>query len=312
MLIATWSSNMHTIYVGPLVWPCRQEMAGALEQQLAVKQSQQAERMAAERECFPCNHTCAVPQDRIRPWTATTQQMSAQEEVNLCLLLTDQSDQRCSQVPQCNWSFGPHCLAQIVGTLDETCSAHRQFSLDAGKQQGCCCAFVVFSSSCVQRAGSGEAPRQRTGCRGEQAGVRGAGGAGAAAAAAGAGNRSPRPPDGGKACFGSSNTAEQQLSSCWKCALDRLWLNDFPTARTSVDVTRLLESQMQQNATIILCRTQQAYWNRGAASARWVPPEHRVHGSLHSHAPPKPAPYTWNEETAVRPPYVSPAAFWVC
>ena len=64
-------------------------MAGALEQQLAVKQSQRAERVAAERDCFPRNHTCAVPQDRARPWTATTQQMSAQEEVNLCLLFTD-------------------------------------------------------------------------------------------------------------------------------------------------------------------------------------------------------------------------------
>ena len=51
---------------------------------------------------------------------------------------------------------------------------------------------------------------------------------------------------------------------------------------------------------------QDSYWNYGAASAKWVPPEHRARGrngaAVPLHLAVKDACYTWDETAAaVRP-----------
>jgi hypothetical protein len=60
---------------------CRQEMAAALEKQMAEQRTEQAQRTLRERQCYPDNHTAHVPQDS-RPWAATTSQLTSAEEVN--------------------------------------------------------------------------------------------------------------------------------------------------------------------------------------------------------------------------------------
>ena len=60
---------------------CRQEMAAALEKQMAEQRAEQAQRTLRERQCYPDNHTAHVPQDT-RPWAATTSQLTSAEEVH--------------------------------------------------------------------------------------------------------------------------------------------------------------------------------------------------------------------------------------
>ncbi len=59
----------------------RQEVSSVLEQQVAARRAEEAARVLRDRQCFPDNHTAPVPQDRARPWAATTQQLTAHEEV---------------------------------------------------------------------------------------------------------------------------------------------------------------------------------------------------------------------------------------
>ncbi len=54
---------------------------------MAARRAEQQQRALQERQCFPDNHTAPVPQDRARPWAATTQQLSVQEEVRTGILL---------------------------------------------------------------------------------------------------------------------------------------------------------------------------------------------------------------------------------
>ena len=56
-------------------------MRGALEQQMREKVTQGREHKLHEANCFPQNHTARRPEDTSRPWTSTTQFMSAHQEV---------------------------------------------------------------------------------------------------------------------------------------------------------------------------------------------------------------------------------------
>lgn len=56
-------------------------MRGALEQQMQEKVTQGREHKLHEANCFPENHTARRPEDTSRPWTSTTQFMSARQEV---------------------------------------------------------------------------------------------------------------------------------------------------------------------------------------------------------------------------------------